>query len=127
MKVYLKAKIEELETNSKIKNIRDLCRGISDLKKSYRTRTNIVKGEKGDLVADSRSILARWRKYFSQLLNIRGDNDVRHIEIHTAKPRIPEPNASEFVLIIEKVKSNESPGTDKYQWNWLRQRLNISW
>jgi len=31
-KEYLKAKIEELETNSKIKNIRDLYRGINDLK-----------------------------------------------------------------------------------------------
>ena len=29
-KAYLKAKIEELETNSKIKNIRELYRGISD-------------------------------------------------------------------------------------------------
>ena len=29
-KAYLRAKIEELETNSKIKNIRDLYRGISD-------------------------------------------------------------------------------------------------
>ena len=28
MKEYLKAKIEELETNSKIRNIRDLYRGI---------------------------------------------------------------------------------------------------
>jgi hypothetical protein len=28
-----KAQIEELETNSKIKNIRDLYRGISDIKK----------------------------------------------------------------------------------------------
>jgi hypothetical protein len=32
-KAYLKAKIEELETNSKIKNIRDLYRGINDFKK----------------------------------------------------------------------------------------------
>jgi hypothetical protein len=32
-KAYLRAKIEELETNSKIKNIRDLCRGISDLRR----------------------------------------------------------------------------------------------
>ena len=32
-KEYLKAKIEELETKSKIKNIRDLHRGISDFKK----------------------------------------------------------------------------------------------
>ena len=42
-KAYLEAKIEELETNSKIKNIRDLYRGISDFKKGYQPRTNIVK------------------------------------------------------------------------------------
>jgi len=40
---YRKAKIEELETNSKIKNIRDLYRGINDFKKGYQPRTNIVK------------------------------------------------------------------------------------
>jgi hypothetical protein len=32
-KAYLKAKIEELETNRKINNIRDLYRGINDFKK----------------------------------------------------------------------------------------------
>ena len=42
-KAYLKAKIEDLETNSKIKNIRDLYRGISDFKKGYQPRTNKVK------------------------------------------------------------------------------------
>ena len=60
----MKAKIEELENNSKIKNIRDLYRGINDFKKGYQPRTDIVKDEKGDLVADSHSILARWRNYF---------------------------------------------------------------
>jgi len=34
-KEYLKAEIDELETNSKFKNIRDLYRGISDSKKGY--------------------------------------------------------------------------------------------
>ena len=34
-KEYLEAKIDELETNSKIKNIRDLYSGISDFKKGY--------------------------------------------------------------------------------------------
>ena len=87
-KAYLKAKIEELETNSKIKNIRDLYRGINDFKKCYQPRTNIVKDEKGDLVADTHSILARWRNYFSQLLNVHGVNDVRETEIHTAEPYV---------------------------------------
>ena len=57
-KAYLRAKIEELETNSKIQNIRDLYRGNSDFKKGYQPRCNIVKDEKGDLVADSHSTVA---------------------------------------------------------------------
>ena len=76
-KEYLKAKIYELETNSKSKNIRNLYRGISDLKKGYKPRTNIVKHEKGDRVTDSYCIVARWRSHFSQFLNVHGVNDVR--------------------------------------------------
>ena len=55
----MRAKIEELETNSKINNIRDLYRGINDMKEGYQPRTRVVKDEKGDLVADSHSIIAR--------------------------------------------------------------------
>ena len=64
-KAYLKAKIEKLETNSKINNVRDLYRGINDFKKGYQPNTIRVKDEKGDLVADSHGIMARWRNYFS--------------------------------------------------------------
>ena len=77
MKAYLKAKIEELESNSKINNIRDLYRGINDFKKGYQPRTIIIKDEEGDLIADSHSIMARWRNCFSQLLNVHGVDDVR--------------------------------------------------
>ena len=55
-KKYLKAKIEELETKSKIKNISDLCRGINDFKKGYQSRTNIVRDEKDDLFTDFYSL-----------------------------------------------------------------------
>jgi len=70
-KAYLKAKIEELETKSKVNNVRDLYRGINDFKKGYQPRTIIVKDEKGELIADPHSILSRWRNNFSQLLNIQ--------------------------------------------------------
>ena len=76
---YLKAKIDELETSSKIRNTRDLYRKTSDFKKGYQARTNVVKDEKGDLVTDSHSSVARWR-----------DHDVRRTEIHTAQPLVPE-------------------------------------
>jgi hypothetical protein len=63
--------------------------GISGFKSGYQPRRNIVNEDKGDLVADSLSILAKWKKYFSQLLNVYGVNDVRHTEIHTAGPLVP--------------------------------------
>jgi len=94
-KAYLKPKIEELETNSKIENIRNLYRGINDFKKGYQPRCNIVKDEKGDLVADSHSIVARWWNYFSQLFNVHGVKDVGQAKIHTPEPQVPEPSASE--------------------------------
>jgi len=57
-KEYTKAKIDELETNTEIKNVRDLYRGISGFKKAKQPRTNTVKDEKGHLVTDFYSILA---------------------------------------------------------------------
>jgi hypothetical protein len=59
------------------------------------------------LVADPNSILARWRNYFSQLLNVHGCNKVRQTEIHTAKPLVPEPSAFEVELVIEKLKKSQ--------------------
>jgi len=67
---HLKAKFEELETNSKIKNIRDLYRGINDFKEGYQPRTNIVRDETGDLVTDYHSIMVRWRNHIFQFLNV---------------------------------------------------------
>jgi hypothetical protein len=57
--------------------------------------------------------MARWRNHFSQILNIHGVSEVRQAEIHTAKPLMPEPNALEVELAIEKLKSNKSPGIDQ--------------
>jgi hypothetical protein len=88
-KECLKPKIEGHETNSKIKN-------IGDFKKGYQPRINIVKDEKGDLVADCHSISARWRNHISQLFNVIGVSDVGQAkEIHTAEPLEPEPSAFE--------------------------------
>jgi hypothetical protein len=56
-RALLQTKVEKLETNSKVKNIRYLYRGINDIKKGYQARMYIVKNNKGDLVAHSHSIL----------------------------------------------------------------------
>ena len=67
-----------------------MYRGISDFKKGYQPRCNMVKDEKGDLFADSHSIVARWRNYFSQLFNVHGVKDVGQAEIHTADLLVTE-------------------------------------
>ena len=81
-----------------------MYRGISDFKKGYQPITNIINDEKGDLVADSHSILDRWRKHFNHLLNVYEVSDVRQTETHTGGPLVPEPSAFEFEMAIEKSK-----------------------
>jgi hypothetical protein len=53
---YLKDKINELATNSKNKNFRDLYRGINEFKRGYQPKSNLVKDENSDLLADSQNI-----------------------------------------------------------------------
>jgi hypothetical protein len=102
-----------MNRDSKNENIRDLYEGVTGFKKGYQPRTNIVKDEKGDLVTDSHSILARWRYHFSQLLNVHGVNAVRQTEIHTAEPVVPKPSAFEVQMAVQKLKKHKSPGTDQ--------------
>jgi hypothetical protein len=64
---YLRDRTNELGLSSKNKNIRDLCRGMNEFKKGYQSRTNLVKDERGDLLADLHKIFSRWRNYFCQL------------------------------------------------------------
>ena len=112
-KEYQKAKIDEPETNSTIKNISDMDKGFIDFKRCYQLRNNIVKDEEDDLVTDSHSIWARWRNHFSQLLNVHGVNDVRQTEIHIAQPLVHESSAFEIEIGIEKLKRYISPGIDQ--------------
>ena len=60
-----------------------MYRGISNFKKGYYPRINIVKDEKGDFVTDSYKILASWRNNFSQLcvcmgLMMLGRQNIQH-------------------------------------------------
>jgi len=92
------------------KSIRDLNGHINGFKNGYQPRTNIVRDEKGDLVADPYSILAWWRNCFSQPLNVHEVKDVRHIEIRKAESLVHE-----VELPIGKLKSHKSPGIDQIQ------------
>jgi hypothetical protein len=43
------------------------------------TNLTLVKEKNGDLLTDSHSVLNRWKKYFSQLLNVHRASDVWHL------------------------------------------------
>jgi hypothetical protein len=72
-----------------IKNIRGSYGSINDFKKGYNRRTNKVKDEKGDLLTESHSTVARWRNHFSQLLNVHRVKDVRRTKLCTTEPLVP--------------------------------------
>jgi hypothetical protein len=116
-KEYLKDKINELKTNSKNKNIRNLYRSINEFKTGFHLRTNVVRDETDDLVAESHRILARWRNHFFQLLNVHGVNDIRQAEIHTAEPLVPEPSTSKVEMATEKVKGTDHQVLIRFQQN----------
>jgi hypothetical protein len=88
--------------NTKNKNIRDLYRGINDFKMGYKPRSNLVKDENGDLLADFYNILNRWKNYFSQLLNV---------EIHTTELLVPDPSPFEIKITISKLRRYKSSCT----------------
>jgi hypothetical protein len=110
---YLKDKPNELETNNKNKNIRDLYRGINEFKKGYEPGISIINDENCNLLADPQSILNKWKNFFNQMLNVHGVYDVRQKDIQTAEPLVPEPSLVEVEIAIGKLKSYKSPGTDQ--------------
>jgi hypothetical protein len=95
--------MNEVVSNRKDKNIRDLYRGISEFKKGYQPISNLVKKENGDL-ADSHNILNRQNNYFPQLLNVHVVSDVRKMEIHTSELLVSEPCPLEVEITIEKLR-----------------------
>jgi hypothetical protein len=108
---YLKGKINELGTNNKNKNIRDLHRGINEFKKGYQPRINIIKDKNGNLLADSQNVFNRCKNFFNQVVNICGVHDVRQMDIHMAESLVPEPSLVKVEIAIGKLKSYKSPGT----------------
>jgi hypothetical protein len=61
----LKNSINEPAVNSKNMNIGDLYRGINEFNRGCQPRSNLVRDENGDLLADSHNSLSRWKSYCS--------------------------------------------------------------
>jgi len=104
----VKAKIDEHETNGEDRELQRFINVHHDFQNGSQSRNNIVQDEKGDLITDSHSILAKWRIHFSQLSNVHGVNDVKQIEIYTVVPLVPEPSAFKVQTATEKLQRHKS-------------------
>jgi hypothetical protein len=87
--------------------------GITEFKMGYQLKTNMVKNERCDLLADPQKILTRWKDFFCQVLNVQGPRGIRQTEIHTAEPLVPEPSAAEVEVAIRKKKRYKAPCSDQ--------------
>jgi hypothetical protein len=75
LKLIIKTKILEICTDA-----------LMDLRKF----TNL-QNQSGNFLADSQSVLNRWKNFFNQVLNVHGVHDVRRTDINTAEPLVPQP------------------------------------
>jgi hypothetical protein len=73
-------------------------------KKGYQSRINIVKDENGNLLPDPCSVLNRWKNFFNQVLNVHGVHNVMQMDVHTAKPLVPESIFVKREVAIGKLK-----------------------
>jgi hypothetical protein len=119
---YLKGKMNETELNSKNKNMRNFYRDITEFKKGYQPKSNLVKDGRGYFLADPQKILTRWKNYFSQLLNVQGAGSIGQTENHTAEPFVPEPSAAEVEIAIRKLKRYKAPGSDQIPTDQIQAR-----
>ena len=109
---YLREKINDLEMNAKNRNIRELYQGIRIERKGFQARTNIIRNGNGDMIADSRSILDRWKNYFDQLLNVHAEQDIEDDDLQTAEILVTEPSVLEVEMAIDKLKMYKASGPD---------------
>jgi hypothetical protein len=81
---------------------------INEFKRDYQPRSNLVKDETGDLLADFNNVVNRSKSYFSQSLNVHNVRDVRQIEIHTAEPLVPGPSHLEVTIATATIKFQQN-------------------
>ena len=90
-----------------------MYRGMNEFKKGYRPRRNLVKSDRGKVVACSPSILDKCKNRFCLLLNLCRVTDVRQHEICSPGSVVPSLSAYEFMTAIESLKRHKLPGTDQ--------------
>ena len=105
--------VKELEIDSRHHNSRNFFQRVKNWRKGFQPRTNIISDEKGQLMADSGRVVARWGQYFRGLLNME------HPSADSTPPTLPHdmtivPTISreELRRNLKSLKNNRAPGSD---------------
>ena len=80
-----------------------------EFKQCYKITAKLVQNGKSDLLADSHSILNRWKNHSCQLLNVHEFKHIRQTEIHTPEILLPKSSAVQVEMTNKKLKSYKSP------------------
>jgi hypothetical protein len=82
-------------------------------RKICQPRSNLLKDEKGSLLADSHSTTNKRKNHLCQSLNIHVVNVTRQTVIHTVGPVISKPSSFEVVIATVNLKSYISQCIDQ--------------
>jgi hypothetical protein len=72
-----------------------------EFERGFQPRSNLVKNENGELLADSHNTANRWKNYYSHLLDVYSVNDVRQKRIEICTYELLAPDYSPFNAEID--------------------------
>jgi hypothetical protein len=82
-----------------------------------------VNDENGEWLAESHSILNRWKTYFSKLLNVHRVSEIRQIEKQTAEPLVPDLVLLRLKLLLQNSKGINCQVVIKFRQNSFKQEV----
>ncbi len=108
---YLNERAEEIQNASERKDPRTMYKTMKQLRGGQTQRANLIKDGSGNLLVEPEQIAARWREYFSALLN-----DVVEQHLPPTSPLQTEeedlPTLEEVREAVKHLKHNKASGED---------------
>jgi len=118
-KAWMNNKILQIEYNHKINDARKLFQEIKTFKLQQSILPTTCKDTSGNTISQIDEVLARWKEYFQNLLNVsitpeRQQQTSERTDNHN---EIAPPTYNEICTIINKLKTNKAAGMDNITGN----------
>lgn len=125
-RIWERKKLERIEEDFSNRESRKFYKGIRDARKGFQANAVMCKDKDGNLIADKKQILDRWRCYFREVLNIdRAGVSESISENMIGTPGegtedVELPDKEEIIEIIANLKSFKAPGIDRINAEMLK-------